>query len=113
MKIRRIQMLMHTNGKSGYYNEYVSLRREGFYFLVSVVYGHFGLFGKPSGIMQKVVSIRLFFTSRYGIILVKLMDFRMEKKIDEARKHLEKAVELDPKDVRSWQYLGSFFLLYI
>ncbi|VDK85456.1 unnamed protein product [Onchocerca ochengi] len=43
---------------------------------------------------------------RYGITLVKLMDFRSDKKIDEARKHLEKAVELDPKDVRSWQYLG-------
>ncbi|KAL4002533.1 Tetratricopeptide repeat family protein [Acanthocheilonema viteae] len=42
----------------------------------------------------------------YGITLVKLMDFRSDKKIDEARKHLEKAVELDPKDVRSWQYLG-------
>ncbi|VDN94228.1 unnamed protein product [Brugia pahangi] len=42
----------------------------------------------------------------YGITLVKLMDFRSDKKIDEAQKHLEKAVELDPKDVRSWQYLG-------
>uniref|UniRef100_A0A915PDU1 Uncharacterized protein n=1 Tax=Setaria digitata TaxID=48799 RepID=A0A915PDU1_9BILA len=42
----------------------------------------------------------------YGITLVKLMEFRSDKKTDEARKHLEKAVELDPKDVRSWQYLG-------
>uniref|UniRef100_A0A1I8EU67 TPR_REGION domain-containing protein n=1 Tax=Wuchereria bancrofti TaxID=6293 RepID=A0A1I8EU67_WUCBA len=44
----------------------------------------------------------------YGITLVKLMDFRSDKKIDEAQKHLEKAVELDPTDVRSWQYLGLF-----
>ncbi|KAM3724077.1 Regulator of microtubule dynamics protein [Dirofilaria immitis] len=43
----------------------------------------------------------------YGITLVKLMDFRSNKKIDEAREHLEKAVKLDPKDVRSWQYLGA------
>lgn len=41
------------------------------------------------------------------------MDFRSDKKIDEAEKHLEKAVELDPKDVRSWQYLGLFFFYFI
>ncbi|MCP9259000.1 Bm19 [Dirofilaria immitis] len=48
----------------------------------------------------------------YGITLVKLMDFRSNKKIDEAREHLEKAVKLDPKDVRSWQYLGYCRLFF-
>lgn len=48
------------------------------------------------------------FVLRYGITLVKLMDFRSDKKLEEARKHLQRAVELDPHDARSWQFLGLF-----
>ncbi|VDN06234.1 unnamed protein product [Thelazia callipaeda] len=46
----------------------------------------------------------------YGIILVKLTDFRSSKKLDEAKKHLERAIQLDPKDARSWEYLGLYFI---
>ncbi|VDN27502.1 unnamed protein product [Gongylonema pulchrum] len=48
----------------------------------------------------------------YGITLAKLTDFRSDKKLAEAREHLERAVQLDPNDARSWQYLGMYFLFF-
>lgn len=44
---------------------------------------------------------------------MKLAEFRSDKKLSEARKHLEMAVELDPGDARSWQYLGMDFFFFL